>query len=388
MNIQSADQTLPLALYIHLPWCLQKCPYCDFNSYGITQHPMREKDYVDALLQDLTETLPLIWGRRFISIFFGGGTPSLFAPESISEIILGIQTLIPFSLPHIEITLEANPGTFEYAKFKDFKSAGINRISLGVQSFDDVQLKRLGRVHSADNARAACDALRALGFNFNIDLMYGLPHQTIDDALSDLKSAVHFQPHHLSWYHLTMEPNTVFYNQPPKGLPDDDFVADMEDAGRAYLANAGLHRYEISAYARTGFESVHNTNYWTFGDYVGIGAGAHGKITDASTGTITRYTKQKVPANYLNPTLPFTSNVRVLTHAELPMEFMMNALRLTQGFTWAQFETCTGLPRNALLPSLEKAAQDGLIQWNDSGARPTERGLLFLNQLLGHFDSA
>lgn len=347
---------------------------------------MQEKAYVDALLADFTETLPLIWGRRLVSIFLGGGTPSLFSPQSISDILLGIQTLLPFSMPHIEITLEANPGTFEYEKFSDFKSVGINRISLGVQSFSDAQLKKLGRVHSSDNARRACEALGSLGFNFNIDLMYGLPHQTIEDALLDLHTASSYMPNHLSWYHLTMEPNTVFYQHPPAGLPDDDFVAEMEDAGREYLNNAGLMRYEISAYAKRGFSSVHNMNYWTFGDYVGIGAGAHGKLTDATTGVITRYTKQKVPANYLNPAMAFTSSTRLLREEELPIEFMLNALRLKQGFTWELFENRTGLQRHVIVPALERAARDGLIIFDADGAHPTERGLLFLNRLLDYFN--
>ena len=379
------NHTIPLALYIHLPWCIQKCPYCDFNSYGITQHPMTEKAYVAALLEDFTETLPLIWGRRLVSIFFGGGTPSLFSAESIGEILSGIQTLLPFNMEHTEITLEANPGTFEYEKFKDFKSVGINRISLGVQSFDDQQLKRLGRVHSSDNALEACRALRELGFNFNIDLMYGLPHQTIESALSDLRTAIQCEPKHLSWYHLTMEPNTVFYQRPPEGLPEDDFVADMEEAGREYLASVGLNRYEVSAYAREGFESVHNLNYWTFGDYVGIGAGAHGKLTDASTGIITRYTKQKVPANYLNPELPFTSGTRVLSEDELPVEFMMNALRLKHGFEWDEFESHAGLARDVLMPALENARTDGFVLFDEKKVWPTERGFLFLNDLLAYF---
>lgn len=348
---------------------------------------MTEKAYVDALLADFTETLPLIWGRRFVSIFFGGGTPSLFSAESISDILTGIQTLLPFCAPHIEITLEANPGTFEYEKFKDFKSAGINRISLGAQSFDDIQLKKLGRVHSSENALNAARALRNLQFNFNIDLMYGLPNQTMESALSDLRTAVACEPKHLSWYHLTMEPNTVFYKNPPEGLPDDDFVADIEDAGRRYLASAGLQRYEVSAYALNGYESVHNHNYWMFGDYVGIGAGAHGKITDASTGIITRYTKQKTPANYLNPALPFTSNTRILTQNELPVEFMMNALRLKNGFTWRAFETSTGLNRAAIMPALQCAQKDGFIQMHSEGALPTERGFLFLNDLLAYFNA-
>jgi oxygen-independent coproporphyrinogen-3 oxidase len=346
---------------------------------------MTEKAYVAALLEDFTETLPLIWGRRLVSIFLGGGTPSLFSAESIGEILTGIQTLLPFNMEHIEITLEANPGTFEYEKFKDFKAVGVNRISLGVQSFDDQQLKRLGRVHSSDNALEACRALRELGFNFNIDLMYGLPHQTIESALSDLHTAIQCEPKHLSWYHLTMEPNTVFYSRPPEGLPEDDFVADMEDAGRAYLAQAGLNRYEVSAYAREGFESVHNMNYWTFGDYVGIGAGAHGKLTDASTSIITRYTKQKVPANYLNPEMPFTSNTRVLDKDELPVEFMMNALRLKHGFEWVEFESRTGLDRAVLMPALERAHADGFVLFDDVKVWPTERGYLFLNDLLTEY---
>lgn len=347
---------------------------------------MSEQAYVAALLADLTETLPLIWGRRLVSIFFGGGTPSLFSAQSIAEILTGIQTLLPFHREYIEITLEANPGTFEYEKFNDFIAAGINRISLGVQSFDDAQLKRLGRVHSSDNAHEAARALHALGVNFNIDLMYGLPHQTIEEALTDLKKAIACTPNHLSWYHLTMEPNTVFYQQPPAGLPEDDFVADMEEAGRALLASEGLHRYEVSAYARDGYTSVHNMNYWTFGDYVGIGAGAHGKLTDGSTGIITRYTKQKIPGNYLNPALPFTSSTRRLSPDELPMEFMMNALRLKNGFTWHAFEVSTGLNRTVIMPALERASQDGFISLSKTGAKPTAQGFLFLNDLLGYFN--
>ncbi len=378
-------QQIPLSLYIHLPWCLQKCPYCDFNSYGITQHPMQEKDYAAALIKDFTETLPLIWGRRLVSIFFGGGTPSLFSAETVESILTDIQTLLPFSKEHIEITLEANPGTFEYEKFSDFKKAGINRISLGVQSFDDAQLKKLGRIHSSSNAKEAAKALRDLQFNFNIDLMYGLPYQTTEQALSDLETALQCSPKHLSWYHLTMEPNTVFYQNPPKGLPVDDIVADIEQAGRNYLQSQGYSRYEISAYALRGFESIHNTNYWTFGDYIGIGAGAHGKITDMSSGIITRYTKQKTPANYLNPNMPFISNSRILTEEELPLEFMMNALRLQQGFDINDFEMRTRLPRRILTPAFMKAVDNNLLIVNGDHVIPTEKGLSFLNELLGYF---
>ncbi len=324
-------------------------------------------------------------GRRFVSIFFGGGTPSLFSAESIDEILTGIETLLPFSREHIEITLEANPGTFEYEKFSDFKSAGINRISLGVQSFDDQQLKTLGRIHSGSNAKEAAQALRRLNLNFNIDLMYGLPRQTVDAALLDLETAIAFSPNHLSWYHLTMEPNTVFYRKPPEGLPTDDHVADIEEAGRAYLRSKQFFQYEVSAYALNGFESVHNLNYWTFGDYVGIGAGAHGKITDLSTCTITRYTKQKIPANYLNPDVPFTSSTRVLTRDELPVEFMMNALRLKNGFDLIDFESRTGLSRSAVLPVLQRAADSGLLIITDQHVQPSEKGFLFLNDLLGLF---
>lgn len=380
-------KTLPLSLYIHLPWCIQKCPYCDFNSYAIEKSALPEKIYIQALLNDLKKDLSLVEGRTLSSIFMGGGTPSLFSPQSIEQLLSGINQLLPYD-PTIEITLEANPGTFEYQKFADFVKAGVNRISLGVQSFNDKHLKLLGRVHQAGEAKRALEAIHQLPLrSFNVDLMYALPEQTIEQALDDLRTAFEFSPKHLSWYQLTLEPNTVFYRTPPRRLPKEDAVIHIEEEGRAALKAQGLDRYEISAYALSGHQSIHNQNYWTFGDYLGIGAGAHAKITDLNTGLITRYTKQRVPKNYLNSELEFISSQRVLKPEELPLEFMMNALRLTQGFPMALFKERTGLDFESLKPALEQAQTKELIQIEGELLKPTPLGSQFLNELVGLFSN-
>lgn len=376
---------IPLSLYIHIPWCVQKCPYCDFNSYALDKNAQPEKIYVQALTEDLQADAHLAQGRKLKSIFIGGGTPSLFSPGSIELILNAARKLFIFD-PDIEITLEANPGTFEYQKFADFVSAGVNRISLGVQSFDDDQLKTLGRIHQSAEARRAIESLHRIPLrSFNIDLMYALPNQTVDQALTDLRTALSYQPKHFSWYHLTLEPNTVFYRNPPKNMPDEDRVILIETAGRDLLAENHLHRYEVSAYAADNHQSVHNKNYWNFGDYLGIGAGAHGKITDLNTGIITRTTKQKIPKNYLNPDLIFTSSQRVLLADELPLEFMMNTLRLTEGFNLDLFTQRTGLPEDILKPMIKMAIQKELLTMTNNTLKPTALGAQFLNDLVGIF---
>lgn len=376
---------IPLSLYIHIPWCMSKCPYCDFNSYGIAQHPMQEQDYVKALCEDMRSSQHLAQGRSLGSLFFGGGTPSLFSATSIEKLIASAQRIYGFT-QDIEITLEANPGTFEAEKFRDFVRAGVNRISLGVQSFDDAQLKRLGRVHTSHEARQALETLQTIGLNsFNIDLMYALPEQSVEGALADLASACEYAPKHLSWYHLTMEPNTVFYQNPPKNLPNEDRVIEMEEAGRAYLAERGLARYEVSAYAQPGHRSLHNLNYWEFGDYLALGAGAHGKITDLNTGVITRYCKQKTPRNYLDRALPYTSNETVVIPEDLALEFMMNGLRLSEGIP-LPFFTARSVGAEAMLHSgLQQGLERGLLRVVQDRVSTTDLGARFLNDVVNLF---
>ena len=318
----------PLALYIHIPWCLKKCPYCDFNSHEV-HGEAPEAAYVDALLADLEFALPSIWGRKVVSIFVGGGTPSLFSAAAIDRLLSGVRARVPL-LPDAEITLEANPGTFERQKFADFHAAGVNRLSLGVQSFDPAQLQALGRVHDADEARRAAEAALTIFGNVNLDLMYGLPRQTVAEARADLATALTFAPPHLSFYHLTLEPNTLFHRYPPP-LPDDDTAADIEDAVHATLAAAGYQHYETSAYAKPGRSCAHNANYWRFGDYLGIGAGAHSKLSFADR--IVRQLRWKQPKQYLERVAagrPLQEEVEV-TRGDVGFEFMLNALRLTDG---------------------------------------------------------
>ena len=375
----------PLSLYVHFPWCLHKCPYCDFNS-----HPLRaslpETAYVETLLKDLEQDLPLVWGRTIHSIFMGGGTPSLFSATAMERLLSGIRSRLQIH-PDAEITLEANPGASEQQRFAGYREAGINRLSLGIQSFDDRQLRMLGRIHDSDQAIAAFRAARGAGFdNINLDLMFGLPAQSTEQARADLQTALELQPEHLSWYQLTVEPNTRFHAQPPV-LPDEDTKWGIQTAGQPLLASRGYTQYEVSAFARNGLGCRHNLNYWRFGDYLGIGAGAHGKISDAATGYLRRRWKKRHPRAYLDAaaTAAFTGGERVLSEAETVFEFALNRLRLREPFSLAEFETRCGLSRCWIMPQVERAEADGLIIKDGEWIRHTETGWLFLNDLLQRF---
>ncbi|MFH6600272.1 radical SAM family heme chaperone HemW [Ectopseudomonas khazarica] len=372
----------PLALYIHIPWCVRKCPYCDFNSHAAGP-TLPEEEYVDALLADLDSDLQHAHDRPLTSIFFGGGTPSLFSDRALGRLLEGVERRIAFA-DDIEITLEANPGTFEQAKFKGYRSLGINRLSIGVQSFQEAKLKALGRIHNGDEAIRAADMARAAGFdNFNLDLMHGLPEQSIEDALFDLRTAIAQAPTHLSWYQLTMEPNTVFWSQPPQ-LPEDDLLWDIQEAGQALLAAEGYAQYEVSAYARPGRQARHNLNYWTFGDFLGIGAGAHAKRSTPD-GRILRTWKTRLPKDYLDPSKAYQAGERVLDAEELPFEFLMNVLRLTEGAPVELFSQRTGLPLAQLDGARREGERLGLLQTDDRRLVATARGQLFLNDLLQLF---
>jgi oxygen-independent coproporphyrinogen-3 oxidase len=380
-------QTPPLALYLHFPWCVRKCPYCDFNSYTLTGE-LPEAAYLQALSRDMQEQAraPQVRGRALSSIFMGGGTPSLFSPAAIGRVLAQARTLFGFT-PDIEITLEANPGTIERGRFAEYAAVGVNRVSLGAQSFGAKQLQVLGRIHSvADTARAA-EELHAAGLtNFNLDLMYGLPEQDVAGARSDLQQALALGPAHLSHYHLTMEPGTVFGAQPPP-LPSEDSVEAMLEACAEALAAARFDHYEVSAYAQAGLQCRHNLNYWSFGDYLGVGAGAHGKLTDAAAGTVLRTTHTREPRRYQAGT-PLA--MRTVAAAELPFEFMMNALRLTGGFDGPLFESRTGLRFAAVTPILVALEGRGLLDQVGGRWAPSATGLRFLNDLLLEFlpDSA
>ena len=390
----------PLSLYLHLPWCVKKCPYCDFNSHafkgGVALSPsplggegrgeggLPEAAYIDALLADLERALPDIWGRRIHSVFFGGGTPSLFSADGIDRILAGVRALTPLA-PGAEITLEANPGTVEVAKFRGFREAGVTRVSLGIQSFDPRQLAALGRIHDAAEARRAAELAATHFDTFNLDLMYALPGQTLAGALADVDAALEFAPPHLSAYHLTLEPNTPFGHTAPPNLPDDDLAADMQQAIEARLAEAGLVHYETSAYAKPGHAARHNLNYWQFGDYLGIGAGAHSKLSFADR--IERQMRVKHPQQYMDAVSAgaHVADRRTLTHADLPFEFMMNALRLTEGVPATLFEARTGLPLIVCSAALEQARSRGLLEPDATRLAPTLRGQHFLNDLLELF---
>ncbi|PRD66418.1 radical SAM family heme chaperone HemW [Malikia granosa] len=369
----------PLSLYIHLPWCLKKCPYCDFNSHESAQRDFPEQRYLDALRADLESSLPLVWGRSVHSVFIGGGTPSLFSPDAIDRLLSDVRALLRLEAD-TEITLEANPGTFEKDRFKAFREAGVTRLSVGVQSFDDRFLQALGRVHSADQARAALDEAARHFETFNIDLMYALPGQTLADLDRDLDIALGFNPPHLSVYHLTLEPNTYFAKFPP-ALPDEDLAYEMLDRITERTGLAGLSRYEVSAYARAGHRCFHNWNYWQFGDYLGIGAGAHGKLSFAHR--VLRQVRWRDPQLYMDNALkgqPMASEEEVAP-AELPFEFMLNALRLREGFPLALFAERTGLPLSRIMPALQQAEAKGWITRDPASLRPTERGFDFLSDL-------
>lgn len=372
----------PLSLYVHYPWCVRKCPYCDFNSHEARQQTP-DRAYADALIVDLEQALPLVWGKRVQSIFFGGGTPSLMDPDVLADLLARIRMLLPLAA-NVEITLEANPGTVEAGRFAEFRSAGVNRLSLGIQSFDDAHLKALGRIHDAAEARNAVElALSTIG-NVNLDLMYALPHQLMEQALQDIRTAIGYGPDHISAYHLTLEPNTAFHHAPPP-LPDDDASAAMQEAIEEALRQAGYAHYETSAFARAGKQCRHNRNYWEFGDYLGIGAGAHSKLTLPDR--IFRQARTKHPAAYLKG---FSDNTyieseRTLTRRDLGFEFMMNALRLTEGFAPELFEARTGLPLLTIEQTLAQAEIKGLLSKSTERIAPTLHGQRFLNELLQLF---
>jgi len=391
---------IPLSLYIHIPWCVKKCPYCDFNSHTL-KSGLPEQDYIQAVLQDLRQDLQHMPQREIQTIFIGGGTPSLFSPGALAQLLQGVNAQIPIAVD-AEITLEANPGTVEQQRFLGFRAAGINRLSIGVQSFQPEKLQALGRIHDDKEAINAVRAAQNAGFdNINIDLMYGLPKQTVSEALLDLQTAVSLNPTHLSWYQLTLEPNTAFFHRPPT-LPIDDVIWDMQLQGQAYLAGQGFNPYEISAYSKQGEvdrRCKHNLNYWLFGDYLGIGAGAHAKVTNYQTNSIERTWKIKHPKGYLNAQKAldpadkprngeisaFIGGVQALSASELPFEFMMNALRLYQPIPTALFTARTGLALTVIEPLLQQAAEKDLLHWNEQMIETTAVGKRYLNDLLTLF---
>lgn len=389
-------QLPPLSLYVHVPWCIRKCPYCDFNSHQ-ANNDIPEAEYVAALRFDLQQDKPLAQGRKLTSIFFGGGTPSMLSAQAIGQILTDAETIIGFE-PDIEITLEANPGTFEQEKFSGFRAAGVNRLSIGIQSFNDQQLKLLGRVHGRDEALRAVGVARAAGFdNINLDLMHGLPEQSVEDAKADLQQAIDLAPEHISWYQLTIEQNTAFYSAPPV-LPEEEILADIQDAGIELLAAAGYEQYEISAYARAQKRARHNLNYWEFGDYLGVGAGAHGKITFPAENKILRLWKTRLPKHYLEAATSqkistnlgghqnvFGGGSDVLSPGALPLEFMMNALRLHAGVPVNYFTGRTGVDWQTLESHWQTLTRQGLVEIVQGYARPTLMGRRFLNRVLQTF---
>ncbi|OOG59602.1 radical SAM family heme chaperone HemW [Rhodanobacter sp. C03] len=380
----------PLALYIHMPWCVKKCPYCDFNSHGLRSEPPPYADYINHLLADLdadrADFAAALEGRPVISIFFGGGTPSLFSPELIDRLLDGVRERLPL-VDNAEITLETNPGTVEHGRFDGYLAAGVNRISFGVQSFDDDKLRRLGRIHSSDEAEAAVKSAQDAGYaNINLDLMYALPQQTLAGALTDVARAVALQPTHISHYQLTLEPNTAFAANPPP-LPDDDHAWAMQEACEAHLADAGYGQYEISAYALPDRRCTHNLNYWRFGDYLGIGAGAHGKLSDTGTGQVHRRWKTRHPRAYLEAAGGATriGGDSVVSPAELPFEYMLNALRLIDGVPMADFAERTGLPAERIAAVLTADCQRGWLHDDPQRLRTTTLGQRFLNDVIASF---
>ncbi|MGD9859292.1 MAG: radical SAM family heme chaperone HemW [Marinobacterium sp.] len=373
----------PLSLYVHIPWCVRKCPYCDFNSHAAPEQ-LPEDAYVQALLDDLDSELPLIQGRPLQSIFIGGGTPSLFSAQAIGQILQGVAARTPFA-DDIEITLEANPGTFELARFEGFRTAGVNRLSIGVQSFNAEHLQRLGRIHNPVEALAAARAAVEIFPWVNLDLMHGLPKQTPAEAMDDLQQALEINPGHLSWYQLTIEPNTEFHARPPS-LPLDEALWEIQEQGQALLEKTGYRQYEISAYARPGQQARHNLNYWQFGDYIGIGAGAHGKLSryEGDQLVIERRHKLRQPKGYFDPALRLAGQ-EVIAADERAFEFMLNALRLSDGVSAELFQARTGLPLESIAPTLQQARRRGLLLDQPDRLAPTLQGRLFLNDLLELF---
>ncbi|HEX2667409.1 MAG TPA: radical SAM family heme chaperone HemW [Gammaproteobacteria bacterium] len=373
-----------LSLYVHLPWCVKKCPYCDFNSHGL-KGALPESTYVDALLKDLDQDLPRTGGREVQTVFFGGGTPSLFSAENIGRFLAGVRARMPVAAG-AEVTLEANPGTVEHGRFAAYREAGVTRLSIGVQSFDPKKLEVLGRIHSSEEAGRAVEEAHAAGLhNFNLDLMYGLPRQTLEEAEADIRQAMTLMPAHISHYQLTLEPNTLFHAHPPV-LPDEETIWSMQQRCQELLAAHGYGQYEVSAYAQPGRQARHNLNYWRFGDYLGIGAGAHGKLTDAS-GAVTRLWKLKHPDAYLESagTPKSLGGVSQLSEGDLAFEFMLNRLRLTSPFSAGEFESATGLPLGRVQPGLDRAVELGLLDAVPEGWRVTSRGQNYLNDLQSLF---
>ena len=378
--------TPPLSLYVHLPWCVRKCPYCDFNSHQ-ARGALPFAAYVDALVADLDQDLPLVWGRTVQTVFFGGGTPSLFPADAIDAFLRAASARLRFA-PNLEITLETNPGTAEHGRFEHYRAAGVNRISFGIQSFDDGCLRRLGRIHDSAQAEAAVKLAQDAGFdNFNLDLMYALPEQTLAMAERDIERAVALQPSHVSHYQLTLEPNTMFAARPPSGIPDDDASWDMQERCQALLADAGYAQYEVSAYARPGRQCAHNLNYWHFGDYLGIGAGAHGKLTLGADQAILRRWKTRHPADYLAKagTVAAIGGDEAIDAGRRPFDYMLNALRLVDGFALPEFEARTGLPRDAIAGELATALERGWIRIAHDHVTPTELGRRFTNDVVSLF---
>jgi oxygen-independent coproporphyrinogen-3 oxidase len=372
----------PLSVYIHIPWCVRKCPYCDFNSHE-AKGALPESEYVAALTADLESALPQVWGRKVYTVFFGGGTPSLLTARAIDDVLAAIRARLPLA-PDAEVTLEANPGTFEAEKFAAFRAAGVNRLSIGIQSFHPRHLQALGRIHGEREARHAIEMAQAIFDDINLDVMYGLPGQTLAEARADIETAASFGTAHVSAYHLTIEPNTYFHRYPPQ-LPEDDLAADMQQTVEDTLSARGYRNYETSAFARAGRECRHNLNYWRFGDYLGIGAGAHAKISLPDR--VLREARVKHPRDYLEAVRHgrHVEAARDVSHRELPFEFMMNALRLAEGFPLRLFEERTGLPLAAALPGLDIAEARGFIQRDHERAVPTTLGRRFLNDVLEIF---
>lgn len=375
----------PLSLYLHIPWCIRKCPYCDFNSHQ-AKDGIPEGRYVAALIADLEQELPEIWGRQVHSVFIGGGTPSLFSAEALDELLSGLRARLNLAA-NAEITLEANPGTVEADKFREFRTLGINRLSIGAQSFNDDALQRIGRIHGRKEAIRAAETAHAAGFdNFNLDLMFGLPQQGLAQAREDVATAIALEPTHISHYQLTLEPNTLFHHNPPV-LPEDEQLWRMQEQCHEQLAAAGYQHYEVSAFAKPERHCLHNLNYWQFGDYLGIGAGAHGKISNAQQQTILRRSKLRHPTDYLaqahGPGRIATE--QTLSRADAGFEFMLNALRLTEGFAPHLFSDHTGLPISQVEPRLRQAEEAGLIEWSVQRIRPTAKGHNYLNELLQLF---
>ncbi|MBL4820045.1 MAG: radical SAM family heme chaperone HemW [Gammaproteobacteria bacterium] len=373
----------PLSLYIHIPWCIKKCPYCDFNSHEAVGS-LPQENYLAALLEDFREDVRYFQERKIHSVFIGGGTPSLFPAEFFEKLLCGLRNMASFETD-FECTLEANPSTVESGRFSEYRNVGINRLSIGIQSFNDPSLSSLGRVHDSNQARFAIETCLCAGFdNFNLDLMYGLPGQEIDSAILDLETALNYRPAHISWYQLTVEPNTAFYNAPPS-LPDEDTIMTMQLEAMDLFESGGLKRYEISAYALPDMPSKHNLNYWTFGDYIGIGAGAHGKITFPDQNSIVRTRKVKQPSHYLNQDKPYLAEQTAIESNDLIIEFMMNALRLTQGFDAGLFERRTGRSFADIEKRLKHLQSQGLLQQDNGRIRPSPKGQLFVNSLLEEF---